>query len=520
VLGHVVFQDNQLVWKLINCIDERRYSSAAHEHVAFILDHLLASACVGDLCQGLEILRQCSAEPVLAALIGKVRSDCPAAAAAAAVLTSIVLHIHGMPHHPLLPTRGSDAQALRAARPQVTSETDLQRRGATPMSCEGEAQAMTAELESVGAASVEKLCAEMPRLCSVVEAATRAHTLNASAERLEASRVILHESIVLLLGSDSNCDNHLTITLAKLDDLSARPGADELKKILVRHGWAVVEAQCEEPRSTLQEVLADLRRASQAVRRDVVTVLPRFGKLALEVLCLLAILVKTGRASVFESMLKAHVLPLCLEMMLSRPTSSMLHNAVRAIISEVVGNVEQGLELVLALVRSGPLMQRFVAEYRCSVESQASVGSTGVARGCMPVGYLGHVRCMCMELQQLGTNCTEIATALADTDDWWDIVQSDMEATAKMQAEPLGGQHPEATNQPFLHNFDCFIAAQGAMADLSDEIDLSLEDLRDVHEDLDEQQILNLAEVQHRRRTKALTTAEALTESQAEATKN
>jgi hypothetical protein len=307
--------------------------------------------------------------------------------------------------------------------------------------------------------------------------------------------------------------------MAKLDDLSATLGADELRSVLMRHGWAVAESRCEGPKSTPQEVLADLRQASQARRRDAVTVLPQFGKLALEVLCLLAILVKTGRAIVFESMLKAHVLPLCLEMMLSRPTSSVLHNAVRAIFSEVVGDPEQGLELVLALLRSGPLMHRFVAEYRCSVDSQASDGSAGVARGRMQVGYMGHVRCMCMELQQLGTTSTEIATALADIPDWLDIVQSDMEATAKLQAEPLGGQHPEAGNQSYLPSFDCFMAARGAMADLSDEIDLSLEDLRDIHEDLDEQQILDLAEVQHRRRTKALTAAEATTESQAEAAK-
>ena len=49
---------------------------------------------------------------------------------------------------------------------------------------------------------------------------------------------------------------------------------------------------------------------------------------------------------------------------------------------------------------------------------------------------------------------------------------------------------------------------------------LSLEVLRDSHEDPGEQQILNLAEVKHGCRIKALATTEALAESQAEAAKD
>lgn len=540
VPSHLVFPHVGLVQRLAACFNDDECPCAVHEHAAFLLDHLLARACVGDLCYSGELLRQFTVPGVVTALVDRVLSAGAAAGPAAAVLSSAVCHLHLLPSNPLLPARSPELQvparppapAPRPAPPQrpsaPTGERDPQpanegsplgtsdaRLGLDKEEVPGISESATcgsAQLDVAGAALVDELCTKLPHLCGVLEAATTARTASASPEQSQlAQSPELDEAILLLL--QSSCISHNSTAEAgllatRLSELSTRPGARELRDALERHGWAGQGSRVPHPTGGMEELLKDLRQAAQFRRVDAARTQPRSGGMVLEILCLFALLVKTGRAIVFEAMLVAEVLPRCLEMLLACATSSVLQNAVWAVFSEVIGNKEQGLQSVLALLGLGPLMLRVVAEQHRG--SEARVAAAACDRGPKGsrahAGYAGHLRGICAELSRLGATVPEVATALARIEGWSEIVLPEIETVENLESEPLGGQHPEATGSA-LPNIERLMALNSAMSDASDEVELSLEDIRDINEELDEQQMLDLADVQRRRRAKAFARA-------------
>jgi len=341
----------------------------------------------------------------------------------------------------------------------------------------------------------------------------------------------LHEAIVLLLEAEGHCGGStldgevgsaaeggnadMGPLAARLGELSERPGAArELREVLERHGWLHPgPGRPAEESGSLREVLAELRRAAQFRRADAAA--EAAGRVStgmvVEILSLLALLVKTGRAAVFEALLAANALPCCLELLLASASSSVLHNAVRALVSEVLSSCAMGPRLALSLLGAGPLMQRVVAEHRRDAEAREEGAARDRYRRSQ-VGFIGPLRGICTDLVRLATCAPEVAAALADIEGWAEAVVPEIEAAEQLAAEPLGGPLPEPAPNPTLPNFDCLLAMHGAMTDQGgDEIDLTLEDLRDINEDLDVQQMLNRAEqqmldradLQMRRRAKA-----------------
>jgi len=476
------------------------------------------------------------AEPALVAdLVDRVLQG---SGAAASVLSSAVSQLHLLPSHPLLPVRSPELRMPctpstppepRVAPPQrppaplgdrdpdgdaPDEEGQLPDPPPPPANSDGEANSLAesapsgpAQLSRAGAALVAELCAQLPRLCQALEAATGERVEVAITARVELARAeALHEAIALLLrGGDGDPAGDAGPLVAQLGELSNRPEAQEVRQSLERHGWSICGPGCPQSISDLQDVLADLRRAAQFTRANATAALPRSGGIAIEILCLFALLVKTGRAMVFEAMLAAAALPRCLDMLLASASSSMLHNAVRAVFAEVIGDSTHGLRLVLALLQADPLMQRVVAEQRAEAEGAPTLDNRRQSQ----LGYVGPLRCICADLSKLSAHSPEVANALEGIDGWADAVLPGIESAEQLYSEPLGGQHPqvESTTMP---SFDCLMAMHGAMAEQSEEIDLTLEDLRDINEDLDVQQMLNRAERQmldradmHRRRAKA-----------------
>mmetsp|Transcript_8264 Transcript_8264/g.23213 ORF Transcript_8264/g.23213 Transcript_8264/m.23213 type:complete len:773 (-) Transcript_8264:115-2433(-) len=522
--SHMVFPTSGLVRQLVARLDRSGPASAVPEHAAFLLDHLLAKACVGDLCYGGELLQQLAEPEIVILLVDKVLAG---SAAAASVLSSAVSHLHLLPAHPLLPVKSPELRSPctphspgpRVAPPQrppaplgdrdpdieAGTENESPPGAAAPSAGDGEdagsldmsALGGPAQLSMAGAALVAELCIQLPRLCQALEGATSQRVEAANAAHLEAARAqATHEAIVLLLqggggGSDDKAD--VGPLVARLSELCNKPEAQELRDSLERHGWSVSGPQVPQSINDLQDVLADLRRTAQFARANAAQAPPASGGIAVEILCLLTLLVKTGRSGVLEAMLAAEALPRCLEMLVVSASSSLLHSAVRAVFTEVLSDRTAGVQLVLALLQAAPLMQRVVAEQRLAIE----VNEASVDDKCRrsQIGYMGPLRCICADLSSLSGDSPQIASALERIEGWSETVLPGIESAEQLYSEPLGGTHPDAGSTA-MPSFNCIMAMHGAMAEQSDEIDLSLEDLRDINEDLDVQQMLNRAERQ------------------------
>lgn len=231
-------------------------------------------------------------------------------------------------------------------------------------------------------------------------------------------------------------------------------------------------------------------------------------------------LAKTGRAAVFQAALHARLLKRCLAVLMAPTWSSVLHNALLAVVLEFVSNREQGLHVVLSLLDDGPLMRRIVAELGQAAlaraelaatleleDAEASVGLGASAaapragvrgRSTLQMGHIGHLRSICASLCEFGGRAAEVADALARVEGWSEVVLPEVEAMDKLQSEALGGPPPCVSNGA-EDGFDCLLAACANVDDLIEECDLSMEDLRDINEEYDAQQFLDIVG-EHKRR--------------------
>jgi len=160
------------------------------------------------------------------------------------------------------------------------------------------------------------------------------------------------------------------------------------------------------------------------------------GSTTLEVVNLIAMLARTGCAGIFEAMLQEQLLPRCLELFFRHPWSSLLHNAIKLLVSEVLSASDgERPRLVLSLIRDGGLVERLAAEYK-----EEELELRGGARRRDPrVGYMGQVQAMCCELRDYGMRVPECGAALQAVSGWSDVILPAIDATQRVQAEKLGG---------------------------------------------------------------------------------
>lgn len=216
------------------------------------------------------------------------------------------------------------------------------------------------------------------------------------------------------------------------------------------HGQALVHELC----SHFRRIRSAL---DAALRRDTTAPMPlgpvnNVEVTTLEVISLLATLVRTGAVEVLESVLQNQLLPRCLEVFFNHPWSSLLHNAVKALFNAVVNPPCQGSEgalnestetrrkLMQQMLWEGGLVDRIIAEY----EEERKYQSQGVGQRRKPprVGYMGHLHGMCHDIQEFGLRIPECGVNLASAMGWSDIVMPTVDASLRIQNELLGGGVP------------------------------------------------------------------------------
>lgn len=159
------------------------------------------------------------------------------------------------------------------------------------------------------------------------------------------------------------------------------------------------------------------------------------GSTTLDVVHLLTMLVRSGRDMVLDAVLNEQLLPRCLELFFRHPWSSLLHNAVRELVIEALtGDGSTHRRLALSLLREGGLAERLVAEYGMEWQLREE-GKRRSAR----VGYMGQLHEICCELRRYGARVPEANEALAAVPGWTDDVLPALDATTKVEADPLGG---------------------------------------------------------------------------------
>jgi len=367
-------------------------------------------------------------------------------------------------------------------------------------------------LEAHGASLVEEICLRLDCLHTALkDAHCRQKEISkreAVGRELESAAQIAQEALI-----KGNTEDWAT-ELADLLKVHAERCA-EVRTALVPHDWTGAGFSRLPDRARLT---ADFRHAKQCWRKGFETVHPSPGSVAIEVLCLLAILVRTGRAIVFQTLLRLNTLALCFEVFFSFPLNTLLHNAMKMLIVEIISNQDCGHQIILALVRHVPVMNRIVIEHRLELESQTVGGVTSRGgkrkRNHSRAGYMGHLYWFCMELKELGQRTPEIARALAETAGWDDMVLPETEARSRILAEHLGGASSAVSPSPAsplhptdsfgeVNEFDCFKAVGSVVAGVTDEVDSKVEDARDLnedHEEIEMQEMLNRGTVRAQRR--------------------
>lgn len=467
----VVFPAEGLPRRLVACFDlEAGFDSSELEHMVWLVNVIVARSCMGVLCVGRQILREFSAPELVTTLIDQALSNSvsstvakasPAgSAAAASVLGILVYHTHLLQQDPLLPVKhpemrpaGSQNALGRQAKQAPPPPPPREPPPALPVSSEAsEICAEGSDLQATEQETPKEPNAQEPPDCS-----------EASAEGSENRREDA--------GSDDGDEVHSAIRAM------GTCGAALVKQIMARF-------------PDLCGVLNDaLERPDGSPA----------GATVLEVLCLFSHLAKTGREIVFQAACSADLLSTCLQLLFHFPWSTLLHNAVRSLVNEFLGNNEQGLPTVLALIRRSDIMERVAAEV--GDESYARNGGSRDLR--LRVGYIGHLRLLCEDLNELGRSHSEVGDILSRTNGWTNIVLPELEGLQRLMNTSGTPQAASAEGSPSgfgqVSEFDCISAVRSAMANLTDELELNLEDLRDLDEEMNASAV-EMASARHAQR--------------------
>jgi len=269
--------------------------------------------------------------------------------------------------------------------------------------------------------------------------------------------------------------------------------------------------------------------SSSAVAAEVVV--PAGSHASVELLRLIVLVLRTGRADAAEAVASAGLLPCCLRTLLGAGRwSSVLHCAAGAILAEAArsgggGGTEAAgaagcMQPLLDLLADEPLMRQFVETIGAGGAAREAQGadlrpcSAGASRPKTQVAALGILRQWAAELCACAAEAHEVAASLACLEGWSDVVLPEVEHAERLREEPLGGPLPQVGGGGDAGSFDCLAVVQAAMARgehslVGLESALSLEDLRDLHEeqgDEDEPELLDMLQLSGlhtRRRAKA-----------------
>jgi len=155
------------------------------------------------------------------------------------------------------------------------------------------------------------------------------------------------------------------------------------------------------------------------------------GDVTVEVINLLTTLVKTASVPVLEAIRKELLFAQCMNIFFSHPWSSLLHNSVYLLFSEIVKCASH--ELVCSLVASCDLVERLAAEFA----REESSGTSGRRR--TRVGYMGQLRCIACELKEFGGRSQVFQEYLDSEEGWTNHVLPSLERIAAITSEELGG---------------------------------------------------------------------------------
>jgi len=206
---------------------------------------------------------------------------------------------------------------------------------------------------------------------------------------------------------------------------------------------------------------------------------PSVGITILEVLSLLTTLVRTGSSEICEVLLAEQLLPRCFEVFFRHPWSSLLHNAVRSLLSEIMSSLDSTrTAVILSLLREGALLERITAEY-AEEEKYRAGGRKKHPR----VGYMGVLHNMCLDIRDYGSRIVEIGAVLAAMSGWNDTVLPAVSATSRIHGADLGGGVPSEDRNLASSSITMgSISSQGGSEQKED--DFVLDDIQD---DLDEE---------------------------------
>lgn len=160
------------------------------------------------------------------------------------------------------------------------------------------------------------------------------------------------------------------------------------------------------------------------------------GSSTFEVVDLISTLSRTGLDVILEAVLNNELLPRCIEVFFRHPWSNLLHNSVKALLSEVLSGFDSlRPELVHQLLREARFADRVVEEY----SEEARLKSSDVRQKHARVGYMGHLFLMACELREFASKCPEVGNILSSTQGWEETVLPALEALRQIHGEQLGG---------------------------------------------------------------------------------
>lgn len=253
------------------------------------------------------------------------------------------------------------------------------------------------------------------------------------------------------------------------------------------------------------------------------------GALTIEVLRLLMHLAMPAAqlcsaVDVPDALARAEVLQRCLRALLTCRWSSVMHCALGAVLAEAIQATRErcGLPVVLALIEDTVLMRQLVSALCLAREArevlaaeQEKLEASDNAADLRPhtrafqAGSLGVLRLFASQLCACAAEIPEIAAALDCLEGWSEVVVPEVEYFSRLREEPLGGPLPSLGGPGA---FDCLAAVQAAVASGAvgeDNEDFSLEDLRDLNEELDMADLIQMSDLHKRRRAKAGEKSEA-----------
>jgi len=159
------------------------------------------------------------------------------------------------------------------------------------------------------------------------------------------------------------------------------------------------------------------------------------GQTILALLSLLTMLVKSGHLSILEAIQREDLVSACMRVMLRHPWNTLVHNAARGLISEIMSSPEAPRPaLIEGLLRDSEFRRSLLSEFSLEKESRQAVGQSR-----QRVGFMGHLYLICGQLKDFAELAPQCKGVLLEIPGWEDVILPALDSVNATQAEPLGG---------------------------------------------------------------------------------